>query len=50
MLRMALAAGVERLQGDFLAPAAAAGTDFDDRPRPIERLVADDATRAPLTA
>ncbi|MBX3570481.1 MAG: EAL domain-containing protein [Rhizobiaceae bacterium] len=35
LLRRALAAGCTRLQGDFLAPALAAGEPIDRAPRPI---------------
>ncbi|MEQ1950040.1 EAL domain-containing protein [Mesorhizobium yinganensis] len=49
-LRAAIAAGADRMQGDFLAPPALAGTDFDDSPRALAKLIGGPANVVPLTA
>jgi EAL domain-containing protein (putative c-di-GMP-specific phosphodiesterase class I) len=49
-LRAALAADADRLQGDYLAPGALAGTEFDDAPRPLAALMGAQGNVIPLTA
>ncbi|MFI0845379.1 EAL domain-containing protein [Mesorhizobium sp. IMUNJ 23232] len=49
-LRAAIAAGADRLQGDYLSPPALAGTDFDDSPRAFADLIGAPANVVPLSA
>lgn len=49
-LRAALATGAERLAGDYLAVPALAGTDFDDAPRALAKLIGVRGKVVPLSA
>ena len=49
-LRAAIAAGADRLQGDYLAAPALAGTGFDDSPRAFAELIGAPANVVPLSA
>lgn len=50
LLRAALAAGADRLQGDYLGKPALAGTDFDDSPRALADLIGGNGNVVPLSA
>jgi EAL domain-containing protein (putative c-di-GMP-specific phosphodiesterase class I) len=49
-LRAAVTAGADRLQGDFLAPVALAGTDFDASPRAFADFIGGSGNVVPLSA
>ncbi|MDQ6436465.1 EAL domain-containing protein [Mesorhizobium sp. LHD-90] len=49
-LRAAVAAGADRLAGDYLAAPALAGTDFDDSPRAFAKLIGAHSNVVPLSA